>query len=574
MKLQGRGRRFSAALRVVRAGAIASVVGLGAAGVCWARAPELRLPLEDMDFQPLPATVLNAGVAAMTLNYVDSTHLLLTFSRRRLMPRLADAQPGDFDRNVDALLLELPTGKILARTSWRLRDAEHYLWPLGHGEFLLRVRNRLTTFAPLEGLKSGEAFREHAFVDSTRPIGAVLVSPSGDLMTLETLDHSPSEKEASPGTRAYAAAQAAAAGDQAAGEAPSADPVQIDFFRLAKEKNGGGVATERAGAVVARSLVSLPMDGAGLLTMLDQGRGHWAFDFHRHDGKVDELAPFDSSCRPTPLMVSRSEFIAFGCRGGQDRRSIGGFNLRGEQMWEQMFTESYTRPELSLPETGGRFALGRMVTAVPVDGSMALGASEVSAEQVQVYQTESGRVLLNLSLTPVLLAGGNFSMAPDGSALAVINNGAVEVYGLPEPNGKERKAMEVAALLEPERSVGPVRLDGLRAPRPAETATPVATPVKEKSRARAADAVADAGAAAAASSNATSAATASVVAPIETPPPAAAQASAPATVVNGDPQMGSETSRRRPTLYGPGEKGGPEEQGNLPAAAPPGKAPQ
>ena len=535
---------------------------LGATGICWARGPGpvLRLPLEMMDFQPLPATVLNAGVAAMTLHYVDGTHVLLTFSRRRLMPRLADAQPGDFDRNVDALLVELPTGKVLARTSWRLRDAEHYLWPLGHGQFLLRVRNRLTTISPMEGLKSGEAFREHGFVESARPIGAVMVSPSGDLLTLETLDHAPGEKPeaASPGTRAYAAAQASAAGDVAAESAPEADPVQINFFRLTEKKDGDGVESERAGAVVARAMVLLPMDGSGLLTMMDQGKGHWAFDFHRHDGKVDELSPFDSSCRPTPLLVSRSEFIAFGCRGGQDRRSIGGFNLRGEEMWEQMFTESYTRPELALAATGGRFALGRMVTGMPVEGAGLLNANQVSAEQVTVYQTESGRVLLSLNLTPVLLAGGNFAMAPDGSALAAINNGAIEVYPLPEPTGKERKAMEVAESLAPERTTGPVRLDAVRVRSPeaarqetARQGTDMA--VKEKPRARAADAVADAGAAAAGPvASPGSAATASAA-------PAAAAALTPTVVVNGDPEMGIETHRKAPTLYEPGEKAGSAE---------------
>ena len=50
---------------------------------------------------------------------------------------------------MDAVLLELPTGKVLARTTWRLHDHAQYLWNLGHGHFLLRIRDTLTTFAPL-----------------------------------------------------------------------------------------------------------------------------------------------------------------------------------------------------------------------------------------------------------------------------------------------------------------------------------------------------------------------------------------------------------------------------------------
>ncbi len=528
---------------------------LAAAGPGWARGPEpvLRLPLEPMDFQPLPSTVLNAGVAAVTLNYIDETHLLLTFSRRRLLPRLPDAQPGDFDRNVDAVLLELPTGKVLARTSWRLRDAGRYLWSMGNGEFLLRQRNRLTTFAPLRGLKAGDAFAQHAFLASTRSIAAVLVSPSGDLLMLETLDHPPKvdEQSPSPGTRAYAAGQAAAVGGVAAESSARANPVQIDFFRM--DEGDGGVRPVRAGAISSRNLVLLPIDGAGLLTMLDQGKGHWAFDFHRHDGKVDELSPFDSSCRPLPLLVSRSEFIAFGCRGGQDQRSIGGFNFRGEEMWEQMFTESYTRPELSLAPEGGRFALGRMVTGSPADGSGLLSTNQVSAESVSVYQTETGRVLLSLNVTPVLLAGGNFALSPDGSELVVLNSGAVEVYALPAPTGKERKAMELARSLMPERATGPVRLDAVRSHAPEAVATAQPSPeVQEKARARAADAVADAGAAAAQAPTPMKAQEAPVTA-------TAAAAATPAVVVNGDPVSDGEVRRKPPTLYGPGEKPGSTE---------------
>ena len=46
------------------------------------------------------------------------------------------------------------------------------------------------------------------------------------------------------------------------------------------------------------------------VALLDQGRQHWAFNFDTFTGKTLELAAFDSSCRPTPLFVSQSEFIA------------------------------------------------------------------------------------------------------------------------------------------------------------------------------------------------------------------------------------------------------------------------
>ena len=288
----------------------------GRAGYARSPGPVLRLPLEAFDYQPLPASVLNSGVSALTLHYVDGQHMLLTFSRRRLMPRLPDDPPTDFDRNIDAVLVELPSGKVLARTSWRLHDADRYLWALRDGNFLMRERNRLVTVAPLRELGAGDAFGQRAFATSTRSIGSVQLSPAGDLLTLQTMEHPRGQRERSPspGTRAYAAGAAATAGEGAVED--EGREVQIDFFRVVTAGGAGAeVKAVHAGAIGARTLVMLPLDATGLLTEIDQGKAHWAFDFHHHDGKVDELSPFDSTCRPIPMMVSRSEFIAFRLQG-------------------------------------------------------------------------------------------------------------------------------------------------------------------------------------------------------------------------------------------------------------------
>ena len=173
-----------------------------------------------------------------------------------------------------------------------------YLWSLGDGAFLLRQRDVLTLLQPLAGLAAGDAFAQQPFIKSSRPIGSVLISPEGDLLTLETLDRSPylpRARKPSPGTSAYAAAAAAAA---AAGDAAAEEPsglVQIDFFRL-HHRSAEKLGLARAGTVAARKLVLLPIDADGYLSVLDEGRAHWAFNFNSHQGKIDELSPFDSSC--------------------------------------------------------------------------------------------------------------------------------------------------------------------------------------------------------------------------------------------------------------------------------------
>src|SRR5712664_3031720 len=143
--------------------------------------PALRIPLEDFGFQHLPAQFLLNGSSMLTLHYVDDKHLLLTFVVHRLIPRLPDEPEDDQDRIVDAVLLELPTGRPLARTSWHLHDHAQYLWNLGHGHFLLRIRDTLTTFAPLANLATSEPFAQQPFlVSAERRLAALILSPDAD----------------------------------------------------------------------------------------------------------------------------------------------------------------------------------------------------------------------------------------------------------------------------------------------------------------------------------------------------------------------------------------------------------
>ena len=122
-----------------------------------------------------------------TVNFIDDTHLLLTYNTHGLLARLPDVTPDDDDRLIAAELIELPSGKVLASTKWRTRDRLRYLWPLTHGLFLLRVRSRLTVIDPLGHLSSTDPFQPQAFLEFSRRIGYIAVSPGGDLLTVETV---------------------------------------------------------------------------------------------------------------------------------------------------------------------------------------------------------------------------------------------------------------------------------------------------------------------------------------------------------------------------------------------------
>jgi hypothetical protein len=411
----------------------------------------LRIPLVPMGYQTLAPEFLLAGSSVLTVDFVDNDHLLITFAVRRLMKREVGQPANDDDRTVGAFLVELPSGKVLARTEWRLHDRSQYLWSLGRGRFLLRVRDRLTMFAPKAGGDFDDAFREVPLLKLDRHIVAILVSSDDDLLTIESTKFAMGAGEASEGFSIDPA------------------PVQINFYRLIDM--GASLEDLRvssAGVIRTQTAVSLPMTTAGSLAVLQGGKDRWLFNFNEHAGKVHELAAFDTTCFPHPTFVGHSEFVAFGCRGSEDKQDLAGFNLKGEEMWQQNFFDTHVGPTFAFAPEAGRFALGRTIVSSGLDPGTPLPASMVVAQEVRVYQSYDGKQLLKIECTPVERAGQNFALSPDGMRLAVVRETmarhaatrdydaytgrevAVEVYPLPPLAKEDAAAVKQAEALAPD----------------------------------------------------------------------------------------------------------------------------
>lgn len=492
-------------------------------------APSIRIPLESLGFQAQLPQFLLAGSSMLTLDYVDNQHLLLTFGVHRLMERIATDPPDDEDRMVEAVLLEVPSGHVLTRTDWRFHDNGQYLWNLGHGRFLLRTRNTFTTFAPLTNLTSGQPFHQRPFLKGTRRIGAVLLSPEADLLIIESVEQTPPVPP--PATPLFGPAPKPT--PPPLGKSGDPTPVTLSFYRLSiPAANGDEVIATVAGLARSVKFGTLAAMGAGHLAVIDQGQQHWAFDFHLYHGDVKELAPFDSTCRPTPQFVSSSEFISFGCHGGNTPLVIGGFNLRGEEMWEQNLFSEFVAPSFAFAPSSGRFALGRVLGGVSADVSFPVTADAFTGQTVTVYQTESGKQILHVNCSPVARAGQNFALSPDGMNLAVIRENAIQIYALPPLSMKDRADVKEARSLIPQPDVLSV-----------DFAVPSPSPVAMTQNAAASSNAPEKAASTAAETN--SPATSSTPAPA--PPAQAVSQPSPSSAPAGD--TAPEQPRKPPTLY-------------------------
>ena len=456
----------------------------------------MTVSMADLGYQPVAERTLLNGDTMFTLNFVDDTHVLVTFSTKGLLARVPDADADDQPRNVDAVLLEVPTGKVLARTTWHLRDHGQYLIPVAHGRFLLRVREKLVILAPLLHLAAGKPFEEEPFLEFKRKIGYISVSPGGDLLAIETtraVRRKPVVPRPVPGAIAGPVPDAAAAigpgPASALGGAASPIPttpepemdasasepsyVEIHLIRMLKDERPGHedlLVAVNAGLVRARALVDVPATSEGFLDISKESANTWLFDFQAHAGKRTELSPYDTTCMPRAKFVSRSEFIAFGCRGSEDQQQLAGFNFRAEELWINAASGHYLYPWIMTAPAAGRFALSRTpLVGTYVDPSQPM-LDQLGSQEVTVFQTHDGRTLLKLQTTPFQRAGQNFDLSPDGTLAAVIRGAAVEVYRLPPLNKKDNQEIAAAAALVPPATTARVELRS-KAPADANVAT-------------------------------------------------------------------------------------------------------
>jgi hypothetical protein len=530
---------------VSRVGAMLAACMMLAAAAALARAaePVARIPLGPLGYQTMVPEFRLAGSSMLRVDFVDADHLLVTFGLRQLMARLPGDPVDDDDRTVGAVVVELPTGKVLAKTQWRLHDRGQYLWGLGHGRFLLRVRDRLTVIAPMAAGGAKDAFREVPLLNIERHIVALMVSANEDLLTVETT------QPAAGAETGEASVGAGPSGNLVIHDPAQTDsaPVQLNFYRLTSTGAGAeGLLATPAGAIRARTAVELPMTTGGFLDVKEGGKDSWLFNFDAHTGPVSELAEWDTTCFPRATFVGHGEYVAFGCRGSAERQALAGFNLKGEEMWQQNFSDQHTSPSFSFAPAAGRFALGRTVVTAAVDESAPMPESVVSAQEVRVVESYDGRVLFKIDCTPVERAGENFALSADGMRLAVVREtlvhhaatkdydeysereAAVEVYALPALTEKDQAEVKAAEAMAPPLDAG-ARID-LSLER-------ISTPMEG-------DAAEDAASGMSAVGGDTSA-LATAAAGEQTAPVAAGAA------VEGD--AGPGVARKRPTLYGPDE---------------------
>jgi hypothetical protein len=371
--------------------------------------PTMRIPVEQLGYRAPGKLYLLARYSSSSVEFLDPTHVLLTFRHPRLLLR---QQGSDgLDQVVQANVLELPTGKVVAQDEWLLHDRARYLWKLGEDKMMLRVGSQL--------FEVDDKLRLKGMYRSPTELEDVQISPDGKLLVVQDQleKHTPEEHE-------RLARQAALRGGT-----PPAEDIQIHMIRLDQLKLVLKGRADSAGDVPAT------VDGFFIQTQRKEDL--WDLRFKPYEKAADPVgnpvAQIDSTCEPMAKVINPQGVLVLSCPHNKDGRYVAAYSLDGRKLWDGHWQSNFTWPAFRISQNGASVAISWLAVTRSVSTREPIDDEEVRNQVLSVLDSKTGNLRFALLLKPIVSAGGNFALSADGNRLAVLNHGALEIYDLPAP---------------------------------------------------------------------------------------------------------------------------------------------
>ncbi|MDE3200240.1 MAG: hypothetical protein KGN79_04900 [Acidobacteriota bacterium] len=374
--------------------------------------PAFSIPVGDLGFAAPGALYEGLRYSFTSLDFLDETHLLFTFRVPGLLRRQGDDSDEE-PRNIRALVLTLPSGAVQSEALWTLHGHERYLWMLDNGHYLIRDdRNILEGDASL-ALKTLFHFPGPVTWMEMDPAQQFLVTNSYE--PRKTVAH--------------------------AGDVESPETAQADMTSDAPESLGDPryvvrILERGSGKVMlvsrARATVHLPINREGYLEVLRGKEREWILNFNYFTGGSRIVGAVDSECAPSLEFVAPETYLATGC-DDKDGRAYVALNMDGKRLWEVDSPSTQVWPRLVRGPKGLRFAIESLAVPRAVNAMQPLSFQDVKGQLVEVFDTATGKRLLTAPADPILDGGGNVAISASGNRVAVLNQGAIEVYLLTGP---------------------------------------------------------------------------------------------------------------------------------------------
>lgn len=363
--------------------------------------PETRIPVVPLGYLPpgdLPAFYYYAMVE---LHFIDANHLMFAFNTPGLLKRDDNCPDSDVQRMLDAVVFQLPSGRVVKQAQWKLYDFMDFLWRIGDGKLLLRRCNQLESI--------GADLDPQLLIHATGKVEDVSFSPDHSVVVVQ--------EKVKPD-----------ADDKLSGALPSvvdqeaeASRTYVSFIHLHPLR--------MIGRAEIRLPSLIPVTANGLIEVLTAPHDEWVVDMRDFHGSERHIANIYSLCPPAVQPISNVVFTATTCPKS-DRKSFEGYDLQGSLLWRIPFTPDQYDPRLITIPNGSHFAIESLRLKNPHAALDPLRKEDVAGEDIDIYDTLSGARIATFQTSPAYTGGRNVDFSPDGTRMAVLHEGAIEIYNL------------------------------------------------------------------------------------------------------------------------------------------------
>lgn len=375
--------------------------------------PTITIPVSPLGFAPPGLYYLGRRDSMASLDFLNEDHVLFTFRVPGLIRRDGPNSETENERRIRAVVLKLPQGAVEAQTVWTVHDRSRYVYPLDHGEYLFRDQNDLMV---------GDASLElKPFLHFPGPVLWVEVDPTRRYIVTG------SEEAEARKTASGEVAKPATASAEMHTENEPADEDQKKFvLRVIRRSDGKIMLVSRL-----RGAVHLPINGDGYLETIRSRGNAWLLNLNHFTGGSTILGSVDSTCSPLINFVSSLQFLVSSCSSSDDAHLVS-MSTAGKKLWEHPSIGTFIWPLLVTGADGSRIARETLMTTHPVGVNSPLSTDDIKAQDVQVIDAATGKVVLRAAASPILDAGGNVAISPSGRRVAILMDDNLQIFDLPE----------------------------------------------------------------------------------------------------------------------------------------------
>jgi hypothetical protein len=362
--------------------------------------PEATFSIRQLGYSPRPQKMMRAFDNDEALAYLGPRELLVAFNPHILTSRHILGPSGSTVRLIRAVLLDTGTRQVTRTVDWELPDEGEYLWPLGDGTVLVHVASELRVY--------GNGLKVEKSIALDGPLAFVRVTPDGNFIAVGVV-----HERHTPELHARLA------------EILQGDPEEdVEVLVLNRNLDITNQSTERSGMMPP----TLLNEGQARLVALSGVR--YRISLLNWDNSSTTLAHFDSNCTPEFTSLAPDLIFLVSCETKSLAREYRVLHSNGKLALKGGSTLNDCGHDAEASANGETFAVRTVQSTTPLIPGGAFSAANLSSEDLAVYRAADGKRLLGVRVDAPSSSRNNYTLAQDGSHLAILAREHISIYSV------------------------------------------------------------------------------------------------------------------------------------------------